>query len=187
MPYKFYLNPLLWQPPNDGKCWRTAFSNFIQALQSPDTDVSDELIIHPSWWVHDGNDSLTINKFQRIRGATVQTEANNPITLFYKELPALHIYNGITGDLNGNSAFILDNYGCVYENIFFFIDYPRNGYYGIEAREEAYFKNCIILQMCPFDGDHSISGGILTPAYPWFFITQPLMKIENSIIMIVSS
>jgi len=89
--------------------------------------------------------------------------------------------------LNGNSAFILDNYGCVYENLCFFIDYPRNGYYGIEAREEAYFKNCIILQMCPFDGDHSISGGILTPAYPWFFITQPLMKIENSVIMIASS
>jgi len=54
MPYKFYLNPLLWQPPNDGKCWRTAFSNFIQALQSPDTDVSDELIIHPGWWAHCG-------------------------------------------------------------------------------------------------------------------------------------
>jgi len=188
MPYKFYLNPLLWQPPNDGKCWRTGFSNFLQALQSPDTGPLDELIIYPHWQVHYGNDSLTINKFQRIRGATTLTEAkNNPIALFYQNLSFLDIYNGFEGNLNGNSAFILDNNGCVYENLGFVIDYPRNGYYGIEARAEAHFKNCLIFQICPFDGDHNISGGILTPAFPWFLITQPLMKIENSIIIIASS
>jgi hypothetical protein len=138
---KFYV----WTGGNntDGKTWETAFTSISNALSSTSTGSYDELYLHPGE-NHSISSSLTINKFQRIEGANAMQDYIDLWSIDFDNLTML-----LTPDntnFGGNSIFIFK---------------PISANWGVEIRVKSYFEHAGIGIACPFDGTHSINGGIL--------------------------
>jgi hypothetical protein len=142
---------------SDGRTWETAFTSIFNALSSTSTGNYDELYLHPGE-NHLIGSSLTINKFQRIEGANAMQDY---IDLWSIDYDNLTIFMTNNTDFGGNSIFILNNQMCVYKSLAFFIMNPVSANWGVEIRVKSYFEHGGIGIACPFDGTHSINGGIL--------------------------